>query len=215
MGEMISRCSASGRRIGAAPAPGRVLKHLLQQAGIDSEKERIEIVPIPGTSGPGVSTGVTAARALADGQLDGFWANALGAQVAVHLGVGDVIVDSRRGEGPPGAGNYTFAALATTESKIESDPRAVEAVIRAVVRAQGVLREEPSRAVDIGSHLFPGLEGELIGQVIQRDAEFYDASISEDAVAQLSRFAHAVGLLPKPAAYTQVVATRFRHVWSN
>jgi ABC-type nitrate/sulfonate/bicarbonate transport system substrate-binding protein len=121
-----------GRRIGAAPAPGRVLKHLLRQAGIDLQKERVEIVPIPGTSGPGVSTGVTAARALAEGQLDGFWANALGAQVAVRLGVGDVIVDCRRGDGPPDAGGYTFAALATTDSKIRSDPRSVEAVIRAV-----------------------------------------------------------------------------------
>src|SRR5579859_5113461 len=92
--------SLRGRSIGAAPAPARVLKHLLAQAGIDPEKQHIDIVPIPGTSGPGVSTGVTAARALKDGQLDGFWANALGAELAVHLGVGEIIVDCRRGDGP-------------------------------------------------------------------------------------------------------------------
>jgi ABC-type nitrate/sulfonate/bicarbonate transport system substrate-binding protein len=55
-----------GCRIGDAQEPGRVLTHLLAQAG--------------------VSTGVSAASALADGKLDGFWANALGAQVAVHWG---------------------------------------------------------------------------------------------------------------------------------
>ena len=94
-------------RIGAAPEPGRVLTHLLAQAGIDTATEEIEIVAIPGTTEAGVSTGVTAARALADGKLDGFWANALGAQVATHWGIGQVIVDARRGDGPPGAGSYT------------------------------------------------------------------------------------------------------------
>jgi len=201
--------SLTGRRIGAAPAPARVLKHLLAQAGIDSEKERVEIVPIPGTSGAGVSTGVTAARVLADGQLDGLWANALGAEVAVHLGVGDVIVDCRRGDGPPGAAGYTFAALATTESKIESNAREVESVVRAVVRAQNALREDPSRAMTAASRIFPALEAELTGEVVRRDVEFYDWSISEESVGQLNSFAQSAGLLADPVRYTQVVATGF------
>jgi len=45
---------------------------------------------------------------------------ALGCEVAVHLGGGSVIVDTRRGDGPRGAGIYTFAALATTDAKIET-----------------------------------------------------------------------------------------------
>jgi NitT/TauT family transport system substrate-binding protein len=204
-----------GRRIGAAPAPGRVLKHLLRQAGIDLQNERVEIVSIPGTSDPGVSTGVTAARALANGQLDGFWANALGAEVAVHLGVGDVILDCRRGDGPPGAADYTFAALATTASIIERDPRLVEAVIRAVVRAQVALRDDPSRATQIGERLFPALEAQLIGEVVQRDAQFYVASISEESVEQLNRFAQASGLLPEPVPYASVVATEFSDAWNG
>ena len=49
----------------------------------------------------GVSFGVTAAQALADGRLDGFWANGMGAEVAVRRGVGTIVLDMRRGEGPP------------------------------------------------------------------------------------------------------------------
>ena len=203
-----------GLRIGAAPEPGRVLTHLLAEAGIATATEEIEIVPIPGTAGAGVSTGVTAARALADGKLDGFWANALGAQVAVHWGIGQVIVDARRGDGPPGAGSYTFSAMATTEAQIQRDSRSVEAVIRAVVRAQAALRAEPTRARVVGGRLFPTLEAELIEQVIQRDVDFYDASITQETFAHLSQFAQSVGLLHEPVDYDQVVATNFRNLWS-
>jgi ABC-type nitrate/sulfonate/bicarbonate transport system substrate-binding protein len=201
-------------RIGAAPEPARVLMHLLDQAGIDTTAEEIEIVPIPGAAVAGVSTGVTAARALADGKLDGFWANALGAQVAIHWGIGEVMVDVRRGDGPPGAGSYTFSALATTDAQIERNPRTVEAVIRAVARAQAALRSEPTRARVVGERLFPALEAELIERVIQRDVIFYDASITHETFAHLSEFAQSVGLLHEPAPYDQVVATNLRSLWS-
>jgi ABC-type nitrate/sulfonate/bicarbonate transport system substrate-binding protein len=204
-----------GQRIGAGPDPGRVLKHLLAQAGIDTAREEIQIVPIPGSTEAGVSTGVAAAHALADGKLDGFWASALGAQVAVHWGIGKVLVDVRRGDGPPGAANYAFMALATTEGQIQRDPCSVESVIRAVVRAQAGLRADPTRAKVIGEHLFPALEGELIEQVVQRDVIFYDASITQQTVAHLSDFAQSVGLLQEPVPYDQVIATNFRHLWST
>jgi NitT/TauT family transport system substrate-binding protein len=166
-------------------------------------------------AGASTGTGVNAARALAEGQLDGFWANALAAQVAVHRGIGEVILDARRGDGPPGAGNYTFTALETTEAQIGRNPQTVEGVIRAVVRAQALLRADPARARDVGARLFPPLEVELIDQVIRRDVVFYDASVTQEAFAQLSDFAQSVGLLHEPAPDDQVVATNFRNLWST
>ena len=44
-----------------------------------------------------VSFGVFAARALESGEIDGFWANAMGAETAVSRGVGRVLIDVRRG----------------------------------------------------------------------------------------------------------------------
>ena len=204
-----------GLRIGAGPEPARVLNHLLGQAGIDAAALGLQIVPVPGIAEAGASAGVNAARALAEGQLDGFWANALAAQVAVHWGIGDVILDARRGDGPPGAGNYTFTALATTEAQIDRNPRTVEAVVRAVVRAQAALRAEPARARGVGGRLFPTLEAELIRQVIQRDVVFYSASITEEAIEQLNQFAHSEGLLSGFVPYEHIVATAFRDLWST
>ncbi len=207
--------AVKGRRIAANRGPDLVLKHMLREASIDIKKDRVEISTPPGTTGKEVSFGVASGRALAEGKVDGIWANVLGGEVAVHLGGGSVVVDPRRGDGPPGAGCYSFAALATTESNIETDPDRVEAVIRAVVRAQAVLRHDPLRATEVGKKVFPPVEAELIGQLVARDAEFYKPSISEETISELNRFAQAVGLLPGPVPYEQVVAVRFCDLWKS
>ena len=71
-----------GMRIGAAPGPDAALRRMLAEAGIDPERDGVDLAPVPGSGGPGVSFGVHAAQALEDGVIDGFWANAMGAEVA-------------------------------------------------------------------------------------------------------------------------------------
>lgn len=204
-----------GLRIGAAPGVDLGLRRLLVEAGIDIEQEKIQIGPIPGATQPGVSFGITAAKALAEGQLDGFWANAMGAEVAVRRGVGTVVIDVRRGDGPPAARHYTFPALITTERMVEEEPESAAAAVRAVVKAQRALREEPARATEIGRRLFPSTEAELIAELIERDLLYYDPTISEETVVKMNRFAQDVGLLSGPVPYDRVVASRFRHLWKE
>ena len=204
-----------GLRIGAAPGVDLGLKRLLADAGIDIERDRVQIGPVPGATGSGVSFGISAARALEDGALDGFWANAMGAEIALRRGVGTVVLDVRRGDGPPPALHYTFPALVATEKKIENEPDAIAGAIRAVVKAQKALREDPERATEIGRKIYPPTEAGLIAELIRRDLPYYDPAISEEAVARLNRFAQDVGLLSGPAPYEQVVATRFRYLWTQ
>src|SRR6478752_5522288 len=54
------------------------------------------IGPVPGATGSSVNFGLTAAKALEDRKIDGFWANGMGAEVAVRRGVGTVVLDVRR-----------------------------------------------------------------------------------------------------------------------
>jgi len=206
--------AVKGRRIAADWGPQLVFKYLLREAGIDIERDRVDIA-LPPTANPDLSFGVAAARALAEGRVAGMWANVLGCEVAVHLEAGSVVVDTRRGDGPPGAGNYSFAALATTESYIEAEPERIKAVIRAVVRAQSVIRQDPLRAKEIARKLFPAVEAELMGQILMRDAEFYRPAISMEAIKEMNRFDTAVGLLSSPVPYDQIVATQFRSLWSK
>jgi sulfonate transport system substrate-binding protein len=206
--------AVKGRRIAADRGPDLILKYLLRQSGVDTQRDRVEVGPLPADD-PNMSFGVGAARALGDEKVDGLWANALGCELAIQLGAGSVIVDTRRGDGPIGAGNYSFAALATTESNIERNPDRIEAVIRAIVRAQSIIRSEPQRAAEVVRTLFPTTEAELIAQILARDADFYRSSIPASAIDGMNRFATAVGLLSFPVPYDQVVATQFQHLWSK
>src|SRR5258708_20017967 len=69
-----------GLRIGAAPGPVDGLKQMLKRAGITD----VQIGPVPGAVGEKPSFGLMAARALAEGKLDGFWANCMCAEVALR-----------------------------------------------------------------------------------------------------------------------------------
>ena len=207
--------AVKGLRIGAAPEPDTALRRLLAEAGVDPAADDVALAPVPGSGDAGVSFGVHAARALEEGTIDGFWANAMGAEVAVRSGIGSVVLDPRRGLGPPAAKDFTFAALVTTGRLIEDSPAAVEAAVRAVVEAQRALRADPSQAVAVGQRLFPPDEAGLIEDLVRRDTPYYAAEISPTSVTGLNEFSWNVGLLSGDVAYEQVVATRFAHIWSE
>jgi ABC-type nitrate/sulfonate/bicarbonate transport system substrate-binding protein len=205
-----------GRSIGAAPWVEMGLRRLLAAAGIDLERDRVKIAPVPGASGEGVvNFGLSAAQALQDGKIDGFWANGMGAEVAVRCGVGTVVLDVRRGEGPRGCFNYTMSALAATDQLIDGSPQTAAAAIRAIVRAQAALKADVSRSAQVGRKLFPPEEAELIAELIRRDLPFYDPSISPSFVAGMNEFARAVGILQGRIPYEKVVATRFAELWKS
>jgi len=161
-----------GLRIGAAPGVDLGLKQLLVDAGIDPGRDHVQIGPVPGATSAGVSFGLTAAKALEEGKLDGFWANGMGAEIAVRRGIGTVVLDVRRGGGPPAAWYYTFPALVTTERKIAQEPDSVAAAIRAFRKAQKALQANPSRATEAARRRFPPTETQLIAGLIARDLPY-------------------------------------------
>jgi NitT/TauT family transport system substrate-binding protein len=204
-----------GRSIGAAPWVEMGLRHLLVEAGIDVQQANVRIAPVPGAVGAGVNFGVTAARALEERKIDGFWANGMGAEVAVRRGVGTMVLDVRRGDGPKPCFNYTMASIATTDRLIDKSPDVAAAAIRAVVKTQAALRKDVSLATQVGRKLFPPSEAELIAELIRRDLPFYDAAISPAFVAGMNRFARDVDILRDDPPYERIVATQFSHLWAS
>jgi NitT/TauT family transport system substrate-binding protein len=192
-----------GQRIGAAPGPVDGLKQMLKLAGIDPERD-LNIGPVPGALGQSASFGLLAAKALEEEKIDGFWANGMGAEVAVRSGVGTLVLDARR-EASAQAKAFTFPALATSERLIRENPEAARAAIRAVKAAQQILKRDPGRATEVGKKLFPATEASLIAELIRRDAPFYDPEISPRSVESMNRFARELGLLSRTVGYEDVV----------
>ena len=204
--------AVKGLRIGAAPGPADGLKRMLLESNIDPESE-VSIAPVPGAAG--VSFGLAAAKALEEGTVDGFWANGMGAEVAVRNGTGTLVIDARRGDGPRGAQHYTFPAFVTTQKWIDERPETVAAAVRAIVAAQAALKNDPRLAAEAAKRHFPAAELGLIAELIRRDAPYYDPAISRGAVRALNAFARETGLLARAPTYEQVVATRFQSVWER
>jgi ABC-type nitrate/sulfonate/bicarbonate transport system substrate-binding protein len=138
----------------------------------------------------------------------------MGAEVAVRSGAGTIVIDARRGDGPPKAIHYTMPALITSDAVIARDPEAVAAAVRALVKTQEALKADVSIATKVGHALFPASEAELIADVVERDLPFYDPSISREFVAGMTEFQRHMGLLSGDISYDEIVATRFRQYWN-
>ena len=191
-----------GCKIGAAPWVDMGLRALLAAAGLDPVRDGIEIAPVTGATGSSVNFGLTAADALAKGLIDGFWANGMAAELAVTSGAGTVVLDVRRGDGPPGCFDYTMPVLAARE---RLDPKIAAAALRALVATQRALKADPSRATEVGDKRFPPRESGLIAQIVARDLPFYRAAIGRRSFAAINDFAGRAGILEGAPAYLDVV----------
>ena len=173
------------------------------------------IAPVPGAAGAGINFGLTAAKALEERKIDGFWANGMGAEVAVRRGVGTIVLDVRRGDGPKRCFNFTAATIATSDALIALAPHHAAAAVRAIVKTQAALKANVERANDVGKKLFPSSEAALIAELIRRDLPYYDAALSPEFVAGMTEFAGGQRLLSGHVAYTDVVAAQFAPLWKG
>jgi ABC-type nitrate/sulfonate/bicarbonate transport system substrate-binding protein len=204
--------AVKGLRLSAAIEPGLAMKRLLEEAGIDLERDNVRIVPSPRRTSPNAAwDGVDA---IEQGISDGYWGNGLRADLGVKRDIAKILLDVRRGDGPPAARHWTFPALVTTERLVKEHPDIAAGVVRAIVKTQRALRANPQLAVKAAERLFPAEETSLIAYEVERDAPFYDATITEEMVAHTSRFAREIGMLDGEVKYDQVVATQVAGLWS-
>ena len=203
-----------GRQIGASPWVDMGLRALLEDSGIDIAANEVRIAAVPRLPGHAVNFGVTASKRLQERAIDGFWANGMGAELAVRGGYGTVVIDARRGDGPPGAFDYTFAAVSASDRLITNTPETAAAVVRAVVATQRALAADPGRALEVGRSRFPPNEAGLIAELVGRDAPYYSAMITPQSVTMLNRFARRMGILQRDVPYDAVVAADLAPIWT-
>jgi NitT/TauT family transport system substrate-binding protein len=205
-----------GLRISASPAwPEMALRHMLAQAGIDPERDNIRIVPPPPPYGDKGFMARSGIDTILQNTADAYWGNGMRVALGERLGIAKLHLDLRRGDGPPGARYYNFAALTAREDLVSERPQAAAGAIRAIVRAQAALKADPSISTGIAERQFPADEAQLIAGLIERDAPFYDAEISHEAVDGLMKFAKSYGLIKDAMPYKDLVATEFSYLWKQ
>jgi ABC-type nitrate/sulfonate/bicarbonate transport system substrate-binding protein len=205
-----------GLRISAATSwPGMGLRYMLADAGIDLERDNVQLIPPPPPYGDKGFLARNGVDTIINGTADAYWGNGMRVALGESMGIAKLHLDLRRGDGPPGARFYNFPALTTTERVVNEHPEVAAGAVRAIVKAQKALRANPSLAGEIGRRLFPADEAELITGLIERDAPFYDAQITHEAVDGLMKFAKGFALVEKAVPYEQLIATQFSHLWKQ
>ena len=208
--------AVKGLRIACSPTfPEMGLRYMLAEAGIDPARDNVRIVASPTARGQEHLKGRDGVVAIEQGVADGYWGNGMRVAIGESLGVAKLHLDLRRGDGPPGARWYNFAALTTTEQFVREHPQVAAGAIRAITKTQRALRANPGLATEVANDLFPREEASLIADLIQRDAPFYGATISAEAIDGINKFAKANGLIADPIPYDTLVASEFRHLWSR
>jgi ABC-type nitrate/sulfonate/bicarbonate transport system substrate-binding protein len=201
-------CSGGGE-------PRLALRHLLRESGIDVEGNEVRLVPSPSVGRNQTFRGNDGVVALSQNTADAFWGNGMRLAMGVKSGLAKPHIDLRRGDGPPEARWYNFPALAASERLITEKPDIIAGAVRAIVKTQKALRLDPSVAGKVGRKIFPSEEAALIAELVERDAPFYDAHISEQAIVGLNKFCVATGLLAEPVPYDTIVATQFAGLWTE
>ncbi len=205
--------AVKGLRLSAGGLPGLMMQKLLEEAGIDFQRDKVRIVASPRhTSQNWAWDGVDA---LEQGVSDGYWGNGLREDLGVKRGIAKILLDVRRGDGPPAARHWTFPALITTERLVQEQPAIAAGAVRAIVKTQRALRADPQLAARAAQRLFPAEEASLIAFEVARDASFYNASVTEEMIAHASRFARAIGVLEGDVTYGELVATQFAPLWQG
>jgi len=203
-----------GLRIASSFAfPRTALRHMLVEAGIDMDHDEVLIVDSPPSQGESHSR--DGINALQHNVAEGFWGNGMRLALAEKAGIAKLHLDLRRGDGP--AGDPGRVPVVPGHRETARHPRrhgrpALGEDARVAVRL-----EEPPRnlATKVGNELFPGEEAEVISTLVARDAPYYDATITPEAVEGLSKFALTNGLLDSPLRYQQIVAAQCAKYWGT
>ncbi|HWN91464.1 MAG TPA: ABC transporter substrate-binding protein, partial [Verrucomicrobiae bacterium] len=142
----------------AGSATDLALRALLRDAGLEPDRDVAVIA---------VGSSTSAAAALRAGQIDGFMGGEPGGAIIVHqLKLGRYFIEPMRDQGPAFLRHMTFPTLQTSDRYIQSNPQIVERVVRAVVKTQKRLRDDPDAAVSVAQKMFPALDVELLRNII-------------------------------------------------
>jgi NitT/TauT family transport system substrate-binding protein len=191
----------------AGSATDLALRALLRDAGLEPDRDVAVIA---------VGSSTSAAAALRAGQIDGFMGGEPGGAVIVHqLKIGRYFIEPLRDQGPKFLQYMTFPTLQASDRYIQANPQIVERVVRAVVKTQKRLREDPEAGVRVAQKIFPTLDIELIRGIIALQRASYLPAITEEAMRTVNQFQKQAGVVKSDFTYDKMVAVQFKPLWDQ
>ncbi len=179
------------------------LRFLLKDGGLDPDKD-VTIIATGGVT--------TSLAALQKGDIQGYLAFEPIQTQAVHgLGIAKPVIDIRKGEGPRVLGEYAYNSMVAKEEFLAAHPETARRLVQAVLDTHRFLLDPKNftKVARVAETYFEGLDPRLLRQILKDSLVGYRPVISRQAVANISAMLQFAGLIKRPAAYEEIVDTRF------
>jgi ABC-type nitrate/sulfonate/bicarbonate transport system substrate-binding protein len=193
-----------GKKIGiTGPGSGTeaLVIYLFKQQGMDAKRDA-ELVNLG-------SNNSAALAALRTGQVDALAFFSPVGQAAEVEGIGDILISPVRGDIPAMAG-ATHGVIFTRQSVIDTKPKAVQAFVRAVARAEKRIHDQPEQARALLKSYLKNLDPRTASAVLTdlKPALPQTPEITQQGYAVAAHFHEQAGLIKQAPAYNDLVDSK-------
>jgi len=182
-----------------------IAKGLFSEYGLDPEKD-VSIIA--------VGTGAAATAALQTGSVDALITYEPDLTKMVAAGAGRIVFDLRTTKTETTYSQLPTSTLTATTAWIEGNPAAAKALVRAVTRADRVLREDPATALPVLTQLYPDLPAAAVKEIYTASQAHFRPEISPETFAAAMKIYKDAGVVAEDVPYDKVVATQFAGEWT-
>lgn len=198
-----------GKKFGVASSGSTgdtIARGLFREYGLNPEAD-VSIIA--------VGTGAAATAALQTGAVDALITYEPDLTKMVDAGIGRVVFDLRTTTKEKTYSQLPTSTLQATSGWIEDNPDTARALVRAVAKANRVLREDPQTALPVLTQLYPDLSPASVEGIYTASQSHFRAEISEEAYEAALAIYRDAGVVADDVAYEQVVATQFADEWAS
>jgi NitT/TauT family transport system substrate-binding protein len=198
-----------GKRLGVA-SPGStgdtIARGIFHEYGLDPDKD-VKIM--------GVGTGAAASAALKTGAVDALISYEPDVTTITSSGAGRIVFDLRTSKAETTYSRLPTSTLQATGSWIKGNPGTARRLVRAVTRADNVLRNDPATALRVLKQLYPDLSPSEVKRIYTTSRSHFRPEISKATFDSAMQVYRKAGLVKQDVAYRTVVAAQFSHDWAQ
>jgi len=198
-----------GKKFGVAASGSTgdtIARGIFSEYGLDPDKD-VKITA--------VGVGAQATAALKAGAVDALVSYEPDVTKMVQSGVGHVVFDLRTTKNETTFSHLPTSAFQATKKWIDGHKDTAAKLVRAITRANDVLREDPATALPVLEKLYPDLSADAVENIYAAAQGHFSSAITEDTYAAAIKIYKQAGVTKEDVPYTDVVATQFTSDWSN
>jgi NitT/TauT family transport system substrate-binding protein len=196
-----------GKKFGVASAGSTgdvIARGLFSEYGLNPDKD-VKVIP--------VGTGAAASAALQSGAVDALISYEPDVTKMATSGAGRVVFDLRNTKTETTYSQLPTSTLQATAKWIKDNPETAAALVRAVAKADDVLREQPDVALPVLKQLYPDLPPESVEGAYKVAQSHFKPAITQATYDSAMKVYKTAGTITADIPYSQTIGTQFSQYW--